>query len=194
MSPSTHFSPHFDWIIDIFVITAFLWILWLSTGASTADTIWLGSCGAFFCKCLSWMSSSNLAESARLDTVAERMCRETQALTAFAFLTWITRSFIFSMKHPIIQLTSHILHTVLVYSVTFLVLVIRQHSRGNTQVWTSYITETDFAAPSTSSGSAEPKIAPSTDNTPVIGGQQYPPQNQYAAQPVYQQTAPAVQV
>jgi hypothetical protein len=141
--------------------TSFLWILWLSTGASTADSAWLGSCGAFVFK------------------VAERMCHETQALTAFSFLTWIT---------------------LLAYSVALLVLVIRQVSRGNHNVWTSYITETDFAAPGPNSNApanTEAKIAPSTDNTPVIGGQQYPPQNQQhmPAQPVYQQTtSPYAQV
>jgi len=138
--------------------TSFLWILWLSTGASTADAAWLGNCGAFFY------------------TVAERMCRETQALTAFSFLTWII---------------------LLAYSVTLLVLVIRQNSRGNSQVWTGYITETDFAAPGNSNAPAhnEAKIAPSADNTPVIAGQYYPPQNQQmAAQPGYQQTSPYPQV
>jgi len=132
--------------------TSFLWILWLSTGASTADAAWLGSCGAFYYD------------------VAERMCRETQALTAFSFLTWII---------------------LLVYSVTFLVLVIRQHSRVNSNVWTNYIAETDFAAPPTANAGthAEPKIAPSVENSPVVGGQYYPPQNhQMAPQPVYQQT------
>jgi hypothetical protein len=128
--------------------TSFLWILWLSTGASTANAAWLGSCDAFFYD------------------VAERMCRETQALTAFAFLTWII---------------------LLAYNVTFLILVIRQQSRGNSQVWTGYIAETDFAAPATSASHTEAKIAPSVDNTPVMAGQYYPPQN-VAPQPVYQQS------
>ncbi|KAF5320739.1 hypothetical protein D9619_001202 [Psilocybe cf. subviscida] len=136
--------------------TSFLWILWLSTGASTADAPWLGSCRSFY---------YNVGER-----MWERMCSETQALTAFSFLTWIT---------------------LLVYSVTLLVLVIRQHSRGNLNVWTNYIAETDFAAPPTANAGthAEPKIAPSAENSPVVGGQYYPPQNhQMAPQPVYQQT------
>lgn len=36
--------------------------------------------------------------------------------------------------------------TVLGYNIFLTTLVIRQHLRGNSGVWTSYVTETDFAA------------------------------------------------
>jgi len=118
--------------------TWFLWIMWLSTGGSAASISWLGDCGAFL-------------------SDAESACRETQALTAFSFLTWFG---------------------LLAYNVLLFALVIRQHMRGNTGVWNSFITEADFTA------------AGPTSNM-VLQDKMNVPQQNFAPQYVQPTAAPA---
>jgi hypothetical protein len=86
----------------------FLWILWLSVGGHTVGIFFLGDC-------------SDLG----FGTLVVAVCRETSALTAFAFLTWIL---------------------LMAYNVTLIALTFRLHTRGHTRVWTQDVTDTDFTA------------------------------------------------
>ena len=64
----------------------FLWIMWLSVGASAASYNWLGGCGATYGGLYnSWYSGWATA------------CHETRAVTALGFLTWLLR------KHPLLS-------------------------------------------------------------------------------------------
>jgi len=116
-----------------------------------------------------WLSTAGSAASVfwitdctnHFDSEAETICREVQAFTAFGFLTWII---------------------LFAYNILLMVLVIRQHMRGNTSVWTVYIMEVDFAASGPLSGSGiESKASPSF-------APQYPPTQvdavNYAGPPV----------
>lgn len=119
----------------------FLWIMWLALAGQSASTGWLGDC--------SWFGDSQF----------ETMCRQTQALTAFAFLTWLI---------------------LLAYGAGLIFLVVRQHTRGNATVWNGFILETDFAAGGVNSGK-------SLEAGGVEHPAQYPPATQQpyttAAQP-----------
>ena len=57
------------------------------------------------------------------------------------------------------SLSNHPFLSVLLYNITLLVLLIRQHGRGNTSVWKGYITETDFTPAGPNSTSTPTKIA-----------------------------------
>jgi len=118
-----------------------IWVLcalWLSVGA---------------------LSKSDLPVDVCIFLFDNQLCPETQALTAFGFLTWIL---------------------LFVYNMTFMTLVFRQQMRGNTSIWTGYVLETDFAAPGPSYGD------PSESKGNNINMGNFTPQNppvQVASQP-----------
>jgi L-asparagine transporter-like permease len=106
----------------------------------------------------------------------ETRCRQIQAVTAFGFLNWIARKSFGSYAFLLCLII--ILFLVFFYNITLLVLIIRQHMRGNSTVWNGYITETDFAAtgpnsavPSNKAGFALQYQAPAV--VPVYPTQQY---------------------
>jgi hypothetical protein len=88
-------------------------------------------------------------------------CNESQALTAFAFLCWFLLMF---------------------YGAFLATLTFRQHLRGNTGVWTSDVTETDFIAAGVNNNVYENKVSPNYPN-------QYPPAGS-PQQSSYTQQAP----
>jgi len=100
------------------------------------------------------------------DTNAETVCREVQAFTAFGFLTWII---------------------LFAYNMALIFFVIRTHMRGNSGVWTGYISETDFGAVGNSYGNSvehkgSPGFAPQyppaqSMGSPGYGGQPVVPQH-----------------
>lgn len=86
--------------------------------------------------------------------------------------------------------------SVFFYNITLYVLIIRQHMRGNSNVWTGFITETDFAA-------AGPNSAGYSNKAPEAGfAPQYQapavapvyPTQQYQGAPPHQATSPHPQV
>lgn len=76
-------------------------------------------------------------------------CSEIKALSAFGFITWIVLMF---------------------YNITLITLTLRQHFRGNTSVWKSDVTDTDFTATGVNNAQVvfEPKVSPTYAT-------QYPP-------------------
>lgn len=81
------------------------------------------------------------------------------------------------------------------YDIALLVLIVRQQMRGNSNVWSGYITETDFAAAGPNSAvpsmATQDKLAPQYQvpaTAPV-----YPTQ-QYQGAPPQQTTSPYPQV
>ncbi|CAA7270676.1 unnamed protein product [Cyclocybe aegerita] len=101
----------------------------------------------------------------------ETACRSTQGLAAFGFLNWIALLF---------------------FNIFLLTLAIRQHMRGHTGIWTSYVTEVDFTAPSVSGASGFSGYpAQSVEAKPANFAPQYPPPTStpstaYSGQPVAQ--------
>ncbi|KAH9483117.1 hypothetical protein JR316_0005218 [Psilocybe cubensis] len=102
------------------------------------------------------------------DIGLKTVCGEMKALTAFGFLTWFI---------------------LLAFNIFLFFLVIRQHMRGNSNVWTGYIAETDFDHEGAGAGSGvvEQKISPTFSP-------QYPPQSPPAGTPQTQTTSPYPQV
>jgi len=91
----------------------FLWILWIAVGGNSATGfILFGSCSSF---------DVNFVPPG-----FGAACSESQAITAFGFLSWILLLF---------------------YNAVLFTLAIRQHLRGNTGIWTKDVTDTDFTAP-----------------------------------------------
>ncbi|KAF9554046.1 hypothetical protein CPC08DRAFT_206745 [Agrocybe pediades] len=89
-------------------------------------------------------------------------CRETQGVAAFGFLTWLL---------------------LLAYNIFHLVLVVRQQMRGTADVWTSFVTETDFGAQGAPSGAfaSQPQVAQVSPSF----APQYPPAAQQQQQQVH---------
>jgi hypothetical protein len=75
--------------------TAILWVLWLATGADSAQAgqlTFISGCGY-------------------IDSVVEGACRQTAAIQAFSFLNWIIREYLVSPSNVLaLNLSSHVLH------------------------------------------------------------------------------------
>jgi hypothetical protein len=121
-----------------------LWVLWLATGADTADVsskIFISGCNY-------------------VHPILETTCRETAAIAAFSFLTWII---LFG------------------YVILLFVFSVMAANKGHS-VWTSSVKETDFSAPP---AGAQDGGYPATFAPQMTHQNQYPP-----AQQSYPQSPP----
>jgi hypothetical protein len=148
--------------------TWFLWILWLSTGGNAAGYNLVGCGGSYY---YDYYYGSYYSSSSYGGS-----CREAQALTAFAFLGWIM---------------------LFAYNIALISFVVRLHMRGHTNVWTGYITETDFTAAPAHGNTAgvmqhDPKFAPQYPASSVSSAGPYPgsPNPGYPVNPGYPAAVP----
>ena len=89
----------------------------------------------------------------------------------------------------------------MVLNITLFSLAITQSSRGNSNIWTSYVTEADFSAPAPNAQvpmeakmDASQGIHPPQQQQPFVPQQLYTPQTQFGSTPQPQYVPQAAQV
>ena len=114
------------------------------------------------------------------------LCDSLSALVAFGWLNWIIckkKSVLPSPPLNSIFTSDYILHQGLLWFFFILTLCIISHTRGNSGVWTHYVTEVDFLAYKSSGGVVSDKSQPQI-TVPVVfqyGGLGSPTTDPYAA-------------